>query len=80
MVLTMGPMPEFEFNKFLLDLLFSLIVALIFCMFALFVAWPYANKLRRISIAAEAFGNGKLDARATPAATIISGPSGQCVQ
>jgi signal transduction histidine kinase len=64
MVLTMGPMPEFEFNKLLLDLLFSLIVALIFCIFALIVAWPYANKLRRISIAAEAFGNGKLDARA----------------
>ena len=57
-------MPEFEFNKFLLDLLFSLVVALIFCMFALLVVWPYAKKLRCISIAAEAFGNGKLDARA----------------
>jgi signal transduction histidine kinase len=64
LVLTMGPMPEFEFNKLLLDLLFSLIVALIFCFFALLVAWPYANKLRRISIAADAFGEGKLDARA----------------
>jgi signal transduction histidine kinase len=64
MVLTMGPMPEFEFNKLYLDLLFSLIVALILCLFALTVAWPYANKLRRIGIAAEAFGNGKLDARA----------------
>ena len=64
LVLTMGPMPDFEFNKFLLDLLFSLVVALIFCIFALLVAWPYAKKLRRISIAAESFGNGKLDARA----------------
>ena len=64
LVLTMGPMPDFEFNKFLLDLLFSLVVALIFCMLALLVVWPYAKKLRCISIAAEAFGNGKLDARA----------------
>jgi signal transduction histidine kinase len=64
LVLTMGPMPDFEFNKFLFDLLFSLVVALIFCLFALSVAWPYAKNLRRISIAAEAFGNGKLDARA----------------
>ncbi len=64
LVLTMGPMPEFEFNKLFSDLLYSLIVALIFCIFALLVAWPYANKLRRIGIAAEAFGNGKLDARA----------------
>jgi len=64
LVLTMGPMPDFKFNKFLLDLLFSLVVALIFCIPALLVVWPYAKKLRRISIAAEAFGNGKLDARA----------------
>ena len=33
-------------------------------MLALLVAWPYAKKLRCISIAAESFGNGKLDARA----------------
>ena len=64
LVLTMGPMPDFEFNKFLLDLLFSLVIALIFCILALLVVWPYAKKLRRISIATEAFGNGNLDARA----------------
>ncbi len=64
LVLTMGPMPDFEFNKFLMDLLFSAIVALILCMFALLVVWPYAKKLRLISIAAESFGNGRLDARA----------------
>nr|WP_320191432.1 ATP-binding protein [uncultured Desulfobacter sp.] len=64
LVLIMGPMPDFEFNKFLLDLLFSLVIALIFFLFALLVVWPYAKKLRRIGIAAEAFGRGKLDARA----------------
>jgi signal transduction histidine kinase len=64
LVLNMGPMPDFEINKFLLDLLFSLVVAIIFCLFALLVVWPYAIKLRRISIAAEAFGSGNLDARA----------------
>jgi signal transduction histidine kinase len=64
LVLTMGPMPEFEFNKFLSDLLFSLFVALLFCIFALIVVWPYTKKLQRITIATEAFGNGKLDARA----------------
>jgi len=64
LVLTMGPMPDFEFNKLLLDLLFSLVIALIFCIFALLVAWPYAKKLRRISIAAEAIVHGQLVARA----------------
>ncbi len=64
MVLTMGPIPAFRYNKFLLDIIFSLVIAAFFSILALIVVWPYANKLRRISIAAEAFGNGKLDARA----------------
>jgi len=64
LVLAMGPMPDFEISRFRLDLLFSFIIALIFYVFALFVVWPYAKKLRRIRIAAEAFGNGQLDARA----------------
>ena len=64
MVLTMGPIPAFDYNKFLLNMIYSLVIAALFSIFALLVAWPYANKLRRISIAAEAFGEGKLDARA----------------
>lgn len=64
MVLTMGPIPAFNYNEFLLNIIFSLVIAAFFSIFALIVAWPYANKLRRISIAAEAFGKGKLDARA----------------
>jgi signal transduction histidine kinase len=64
MVLTMGPIPAFDYNKFLLDMIYSLVIVALFSIFALLVAWPYANKLRRISIAAEAFGEGKLDVRA----------------
>ncbi len=64
MVLTMGPIPAFSFNKFRLNIIFSLVIAGFFSIFALIVAWPYANKLRRISIAAEAFGKGRFDARA----------------
>jgi len=64
MVLTMGPIPAFKYNELLLNIIFSLFVALILCMLALIVVWPYAKKLRRIRIAAEAFGNGQLDARA----------------
>jgi signal transduction histidine kinase len=64
MVLTMGPIPAFNYNKYLLDIIFSLFIAAFFSILALIVAWPYANKLRRISIAAEAFGKGELDARA----------------
>lgn len=64
MVLTMGPIPAFNYNKFLLDIIFSLFIAAFFSILALIVAWPYANKLRRISIAAEDFGKGELDARA----------------
>ena len=64
MVLTMGPIPAFDYNKFLLNIIYSLVIASLFSIFALLVVWPYARKLRRISIAAEAFGEGQLDARA----------------
>lgn len=64
MVLTMGPVRPFDYDKFLLDMIYSLVIVALFSIFALLVAWPYANRLRRISIAAEAFGEGNLDARA----------------
>jgi signal transduction histidine kinase len=64
MVLTMGPIRPFDYDKFLLNMIYSLVIVALFSIFALLVAWPYANKLRRISIAAEAFGEGNLDVRA----------------
>lgn len=64
MVLTLGPLPEFEGNFVLLEIMIFGVIFLLLAVFSLFWAVPFARKLERISTAAVAFGNGQFDVRA----------------
>lgn len=70
-VLRMGPMPkmeaiipEFESKLRWIQVLFCVIVLVLFLAFALFWSLPLARNLKRIRTAAAVFGHGALDARA----------------
>jgi signal transduction histidine kinase len=70
MVLRMGPMPQiesipgFQSRQWIIQALLSLVVGVLFLVFALIWALPLAKNLKRISTAAAAFGQGALDVRA----------------
>ncbi|MBU0674509.1 MAG: HAMP domain-containing protein [Proteobacteria bacterium] len=70
-ILTMGPIPtredqpEFKAKLQKIQLMFYLIIAVLFFGFALLWALPLARNLNRLSTAATAFGRGELDARTT---------------
>jgi signal transduction histidine kinase len=70
MVLRMGPMPKienipgFQSKQWVIQALLSLVVGVLFLVFALIWALPLAKNLKRISTAAAAFGQGALDVRA----------------
>lgn len=70
MVLRMGPMPKiesipgFQSKQWVTQALLSLVVGVLFLVFALIWALPLAKSLKRISTAAAAFGQGALDVRA----------------
>lgn len=73
-VLTMGPIPEFTYENLYIELLFFLIIAVFFSIFALIWVLPYARKLKRIGSAAIAFGKGELNVRAKVPARSSLGP------
>jgi signal transduction histidine kinase len=62
-ILTMGPIPEFTYASFYIELLFFLIIAVFFSIFAFIWVLPYARKLKRIGSTAVAFGKGELNVR-----------------
>ncbi|MGD2016312.1 MAG: ATP-binding protein [Desulfobacterales bacterium] len=61
-VLTMGPFPELEGNLFSEILVWSVII-IILGLLAMIWAMPFWRKLGRLSMAAEAFGNGDFSIR-----------------
>ena len=71
LLLHLGPMPkiessipDFESKLRWLQVLFCVIIGVLFFGFALIWTLPFARNLKRISTAAAAFGQGSLDARA----------------
>ena len=64
-VLTMGPFPEIEVNQLLLEILVWSAAIIILGILAMIWAMPFWQKLRRLSLAAEAFGKGDFSTRAS---------------
>lgn len=63
-VLTMGPFPELEVNQLFLEVLVWCAAIIILGILAMLWAMPFWQKLRRLSLAAEAFGKGDFSTRA----------------
>lgn len=65
MVLTMGPLPEFDDDVWMLEVVVYAVIFLLMALLSLVWAAPFARKLNGISSAAVAFGNGQFDVRAS---------------
>lgn len=77
MVLTMGPIPEFDDDFLMLEVTIYGIVFLLLAVFSLVWAAPFARRLKRISTAAVAFGNGQFEVRASvPARSALAPMAG----